>query len=36
MYRKDEKTKSALRITVLNIWEASWGDVEYVRGIACA
>ncbi|ERF72816.1 hypothetical protein EPUS_04251 [Endocarpon pusillum Z07020] len=29
---------SALRseIEVLNIWEAAWDDVEYVRGIVCA
>ena len=24
------------RITVLNVWEATWDDVEHVRGIACA
>jgi len=33
---KMKREKSMWRITVLNIWEATWDDVEHVRGIACA
>src|SRR5262249_5419549 len=33
---KMKREKSMWRITVLNIWEATWDDIEHVRGIACA
>jgi hypothetical protein len=33
---KMKREKSVWMIIVLNIWEATWDDVDHVRGIACA
>lgn len=32
MKREDHKWK----LTILNIWEATWEDIEYVKGVVCA
>lgn len=33
---KMKREKNAWKMVILNIWEATWDDVEYVRGIICA
>jgi hypothetical protein len=33
---KMKREKNAWKMAILNIWEATWDDVEYVRGIICA
>jgi len=32
MKREDHRWK----LTILNVWEATWEDIEYVKGIVCA
>lgn len=33
---KMRREKNAWKMVILNIWEATWDDVEYIRGIICA
>ena len=34
--KRDETNRGSWKMVVLSIWEASWGDVGYVKGIVCS
>lgn len=34
--KRDEKKRGSWKMVIFSIWEASWDDVGYVKGIVCA